>query len=57
MVIGRWAGDTALVRIDGGQAVEVPVPERLRDRFDVGAEVLLDPTADRMVAVEPVRAR
>jgi hypothetical protein len=57
VVIGRWAADTALVRTDDGRALEVPVPERLRDRFDVGAEVLLDPTADRMVAVEPVRAR
>jgi hypothetical protein len=42
-VIGRWGDDTALLRTKDGATVEVPVPERLRDRVDVGANVdLLD---------------
>jgi hypothetical protein len=38
-VIGRWGDDTALLRTADGATVEVPVPEELRDRIDVGASV------------------
>ena len=37
IVIGRWGDDTALLRTADGQAVEVSVPESLRDSVDVGA--------------------
>jgi hypothetical protein len=40
-VIGRWGDDAALLRTADGETVEVPIPERLRDRVDVGAAVLL----------------
>ena len=39
IVIGRWGDDTALLRTDDGTTVEVPVPEPLRERIDVGARV------------------
>ena len=42
-VIGRWGDDTALLRTADGETVEVPVPERLRERVDVGAAVELRP--------------
>ena len=42
-VIGRWGDDTALLRTADGETVEVPVPERLRERVDVGATVVLRP--------------
>jgi hypothetical protein len=38
-VIGRWGDDTALLRTADGATVEVPVPEGLRDRIDVGTSV------------------
>jgi hypothetical protein len=40
-VIGRWGDDTALLRADDGETVELPVPEPLRERIDVGARVVL----------------
>ena len=49
VVIARWAGDTALLRTDDGRTVEATVPEALREDFDVGAEVRLDPAGDRIV--------
>jgi hypothetical protein len=42
-VIGRWGDDTALLRTADGETVEVPVPEPLRERVDVGATVELRP--------------
>ena len=47
-VIGRWGDDTALLRTADGVTVEVPVPEDLRDRIDVGTavEVLDDGLVD-----------
>jgi hypothetical protein len=53
-VIGRWGDDTALLRTDDGETVEVPVPERLRARVDVGAsvEMLDDGSVDWHVAEE-----
>jgi hypothetical protein len=38
-IIGRWGDDTALLRTDDGTTVEAQVPERLRDRIDVGTSV------------------
>jgi hypothetical protein len=38
-VIGRWGDDTALLRTEDGDTMEVPVPETLRDEIDVGASV------------------
>ena len=57
VVIGRWAEDTALLRIDDGRTVEVAVPEPLREGFDVGAEVRLDGAEDRILGWGPVEAR
>ena len=37
VVIGRWADDTALLRVDDGTTREVPVPEPLREMIDVGS--------------------
>ena len=56
-VIGRWAEDTALLRTDDGRTVEVAVPEPLREGFDVGAEVRLDGSEDRILGWGPVQAR
>lgn len=42
-VIGRWGDDTALVRRDDGETIEVPVPEHLREAIDVGTDVTLLP--------------
>ncbi|MDQ3934513.1 MAG: hypothetical protein M3340_07760 [Actinomycetota bacterium] len=53
VVIGRWAGDTALLRTEDGRTVEATVPEALRDDFDVGARVRLDPAGDRIVGWSP----
>ena len=36
VVIGRWADDAALLRLDDGTTREVSVPEELRERVDVG---------------------
>jgi hypothetical protein len=52
VVIGRWGDDTALVRLDDGATVEVPVSEALRDRFDVGDKVNLEFEGDRLVGCE-----
>ena len=38
-VIGRWGDDTALLRTADGTTLEAQVPEPLRDRIDVGADV------------------
>ena len=53
VVIGRWGDDTALLRTEDGAALEAPVPEALRDRFDVGAEVELDLVEDRILGWDP----
>jgi hypothetical protein len=46
------------VRIaEDGRTLEVPVPEELRDDFDVGAEVTLATGGKRLVALEPATAR
>jgi hypothetical protein len=37
VVIGRWGDDTALLRLDDGTTREVPVPEPLREKVDVGS--------------------
>ena len=42
VVIGRWSDDTALLRIDDGSTFEVPVPEPLREHFEVGDEAQVD---------------
>jgi hypothetical protein len=55
VVIGRWADYTALVRVEGGRTLELPVPEGLRAEVDVGTVVLLDPAEGRLLGVEPVR--
>ena len=47
IVIGRWGDDTALLRTEDGQTVEVPVPESLRGSIDVGA--ILEMTEDGSV--------
>ncbi|MEA2474160.1 MAG: hypothetical protein QOE06_2075 [Thermoleophilaceae bacterium] len=57
MVIGRWGDDTALVRTEDGRTVEAPVPESLRPGFDVGAEVQLHGTDDRIVGWATADAR
>jgi hypothetical protein len=41
VVIGRWGDDMALLRTGDGDTVEALVPEPLRDRIDVGANVEL----------------
>lgn len=56
-MIGRWADDMALLRTSDGSTVEVPVPERLRDRIDVGAsvDVMDDGLIDWRVPDDPAR--
>ena len=49
VVIGRWGDDTALLRMPDGTAIEAPVPEGLRDRFEVGDEAELEFVGDRLV--------
>lgn len=39
VVIGRWGDDMALLRTPDGGAVEVAVPEPVREEFDVGDSV------------------
>ena len=54
-VIGRWGDDMALLRTDDGATVEASVPERLRNRIDVGArvEVMDDGAVDWRVPDDP----
>ena len=58
-MIGRWGDDTALLRTEDGTTVEVPVPEPLRDRVDVGASVDLldDGLVNWRVPGDPARDR
>ncbi len=49
VVIGRWGDDMALLRLDDGTALEAPVPEPLRAKFDVGDEARLDFRGGRLV--------
>ena len=49
VVIGRWGDDTALLRMADGTTVEAPVPEALRERFEVGDEAELEFVDDRLV--------
>jgi hypothetical protein len=49
VVIGRWADDTVLLRMDDGTTVEAEVPEALRDRFEIGDLAELDFDEDRLV--------
>lgn len=53
MVIGRWGDDTALLRTEEGETLEAPVPEPLREWFDVGAEARLDRAGGGIVGWEP----
>ena len=54
-VIGRWGDDTALLRTEDGDTIEVPVPEALRAQIDVGASVEMteDGSVNWRVAVQP----
>lgn len=54
VVIGRWGDDTALLRTDDGATFEAPVPEALREGFDVGTEVRIDGTDGRIIGWGPV---
>jgi hypothetical protein len=54
VVIGRWGDDTALLRTDDGTTLEAPVPEPLRDGFDVGSKVTLDATDGRILGWGPI---
>lgn len=56
-MIGRWADDTALLRTSDGTTLEAPVPEPLRQGFDVGAEARLDDDDGRIVGWSPADAR
>ncbi|HEX8645332.1 MAG TPA: hypothetical protein VF715_00425 [Thermoleophilaceae bacterium] len=56
VVIGRWADDTALLRTSDGTTLEAPVPEPLRQGFDVGAEARLDDDSGRIVGWTPADA-
>ncbi len=53
-MIGRWGDDTVLLRLDDGNTVEAPIPESLRDRFDVGDEARVSFEDGRLVAWELV---
>jgi hypothetical protein len=57
VAIGRWSDDTALVRTGDGRTAELPVPEELRAGFDVGSELHLHPTEDRILAVAALDPR
>jgi hypothetical protein len=57
VVIGRWGDDTALVRTDEGVTFEVRVPEALREGFDVGAELRIDPASGGILGWGPVGVR
>jgi hypothetical protein len=56
VVIGRWGDDAALVRMDDGSTVEVRVPDELRSRLDVGAEVRLHAEEVRLLELAVPRA-
>jgi hypothetical protein len=58
-VIGRWGDDTALLRTVDGATTEVTIPEGLRDRIDVGADVdvMEDGLVDWRVPDDPARGR
>ncbi|HEX8052968.1 MAG TPA: hypothetical protein VF517_08240 [Thermoleophilaceae bacterium] len=56
-MIGRWGDDTALVRTDEGVTFEVRVPEALREGFDVGAELRIDPASGGILGWGPVGVR
>ena len=58
-VIGRWGDDMALLKMDDGATVEASVPEPLRDRIDVGAnvDVMDDGLVNWRVPDDPVRDR
>ena len=51
-MIGRWGDDTALLRLDDGTTLEAPVPDRLRERFEVGDAAVVDLRGGRLVAWE-----
>jgi len=48
-VIARWADDTALLRLDDGSTREVPMPEEIRDRIDVGTRATVAAGAEPRV--------
>lgn len=56
-MIARWGEDTALLRTDDGVTLEAPVPETLREGFDVGAGVWIDRRNGRIVSLESVGVR
>jgi hypothetical protein len=43
VVIGRWADDAALLRVEDGSTLEVTVPEPLRGAVDVGSRATVGP--------------
>lgn len=43
VVIGRWADDTALLRVEDGTTREIAVPEPLREYVDVGSRATVGP--------------
>jgi hypothetical protein len=40
-VIARWGDQRALLRVHDGPTVEVPVPDAMGERVDVGDEVVV----------------
>jgi hypothetical protein len=57
VVIGRWGDDTALLRTEEGTTLVVPVPESLRDSFDVGAEAELDSAGTHILGLAAAERR
>ena len=49
-VVGRWSDEKVLIRLADARMVELPAPEALRGRFEVGDEVSVLLEADGEIA-------